>query len=109
VKTASVDRVFTALADPTRRQLLELLGGRAPASATTLARGLPVSRQAVLKHLTVLADSDLVTSGREGREVLFRVRPEPLVATASWMTTLAATWDDRLLALKRQAEGGAGQ
>jgi DNA-binding transcriptional ArsR family regulator len=104
VNAATVDRVFAALADPTRRELLELLGSRPPASATTLARELPVSRQAVLKHLTVLADSELVTSGREGREVLFRVRPEQLVATASWMTTLAATWDERLLALKRQAE-----
>jgi len=105
--TTTIDRVFVALSDPTRRHLLETLGGRAPASATTLARGLPVSRQAVLKHLQVLQDSELVTSGRSGREVLFRVRPERLLSTASWMTTLAATWDQRLAALKAHAESGS--
>lgn len=100
----SVDDVFTALADPTRRQLLEALGRRPASSATTLAGELPVSRQAVVKHLGVLRDSQLVTSHRAGKEVLFSVRPERLVATASWMTELAATWQQRLLRLKQAAE-----
>ena len=76
-----VDQVFAALADPTRRQLLELLGGQAAASATALAGQLPVSRQAVVKHLAVLQQSDLVTRRRDGREVVFTVRPERLAAT----------------------------
>jgi len=98
-----VDRVFVALADPTRRQVLELLG-RAPATASSLARELPVPRPGILKHLVVLRDSGLVAGVRAGREVRFEVRPESLVATASWMTSLAATWDERLARLKRQAE-----
>ena len=103
--TVDVDRVFVALADPTRRQVLALLG-RSPTTASALAREMPVTRQGILKHLGVLRDSGLVTGVRDGREVRFHVRPEPLVATASWMTELAATWDERLALLKRQAEQG---
>jgi len=100
----SVDHVFTALADPTRRQLLEALGRRPACSATTLASEVPVSRQAVVKHLGVLRDSQLVASRRAGKEVLFSVRPEQLMATASWMTELATTWQQRLQLLKQAAE-----
>jgi DNA-binding transcriptional ArsR family regulator len=101
---SDVDQVFAALADPTRRQLLELLGGQAAASATALAGQLPVSRQAVVKHLAVLQQSDLVTRRRDGREVVFTVHPERLVATASWMASLAASWQERLQLLKQMAE-----
>ena len=104
-----MDQVFAALADPTRRQLLELLGGQAAASATALAGQLPVSRQAVVKHLTVLQQSDLVTRHRDGREVVFTVRPERLVATASWMTSVAASWQERLQLLKQAAEAGGAR
>ena len=100
----SVDRVLLALADPTRRQLLEELGRRPACSATTLAVQVPVSRQAVARHLAVLRESRLVTSHRAGKEVLFTARPEPLTETAAWMTTLAATWEERLQLLKRAAE-----
>jgi DNA-binding transcriptional ArsR family regulator len=100
----AADQVFAALADPTRRQLLELLGGQAAASATALAEQLPVSRQAVVKHLAVLQQSDLVTRRRDGREVVFTVHPERLVATASWMTSVAASWQQRLQLLKQAAE-----
>jgi DNA-binding transcriptional ArsR family regulator len=102
----AVDAVFVALADPTRRQLLELLGDRAAASATALAVQLPVTRQAVVKHLAILEESELVTRRRDGREVVFTVRPERLVATASWMTSLAASWAERLQVLKQVAEAG---
>ena len=103
----NIDQVLAALADPTRRQLLEALGQRPPCSATALAAQVPVSRQAVARHLAVLRESRLVTSHRAGKEVLFAVCPEQLAATASWMTTLAATWEDRLQLLKRQAEQGS--
>jgi DNA-binding transcriptional ArsR family regulator len=99
----TVDQVFVALADPTRRRVLEVLG-REPATASALARELPVTRQGILKHLAVLRECGLVAAHRSGREVRFQVRPQPLLATASWMTNLAATWDERLAALKRQAE-----
>ena len=98
------ERVLVALAEPTRRQLLERLGRGDASSATALARGAPVTRQAVLKHLGVLEDAGLVRASRQGREVLYRVRPEPLVSAAAWLTGLAAAWDTRLADLKRRAE-----
>ena len=104
--SAAADQVFAALADPTRRRLLELLGEQAAASATALAGQLPVSRQAVVKHLAVLQHSDLVTRRRDGREVVFTVHPERLVVTASWMTSVAASWQERLQLLKQAAEAG---
>ncbi|WP_353950546.1 metalloregulator ArsR/SmtB family transcription factor [Knoellia sp. S7-12] len=102
-------KVFAALADPTRRTVLEALAHREMATATVLALGLTITRQAVLKHLTVLADAGLVESVRMGREVRFRVRPEPLRHTASWLSARADSWDDRLSALKTEAEQRAGR
>nr|WP_216217534.1 metalloregulator ArsR/SmtB family transcription factor [Amycolatopsis aidingensis] len=98
--------VFVALGDPTRRQVLAALAEAGQASATTLAAQLPVSRQAVLKHLHVLGEAALVTAGRSGREVLYQVRPDSLDAAARWLTDLAAFWDHRLAAVKRAAEDG---
>lgn len=100
----NVDQVLAALADPTRRQLLEALGRRPACSATTLAAQVPVSRQAVARHLAVLRESGLVTGQRAGKEVLYSARPDQLEATASWLTTLAATWTERLQLLKERAE-----
>jgi DNA-binding transcriptional ArsR family regulator len=91
-READVDRVFAALADPRRRELLELLGRSAGSSASSLAAGLPISRQAVAQHLTVLEDSSLVSKRRAGREVLFSVRPEQLAATATWLADRAMAW-----------------
>ncbi|MCP3821081.1 metalloregulator ArsR/SmtB family transcription factor [Streptomyces sp. A3M-1-3] len=99
-----VDRVLGALADPTRRQLLDLLAAQGQATATTLAERLPVSRQAVVKHLTVLDAAGLVSGTRVGREVRYAVRPAALNATARWMSALAADWDRRLANIKRVAE-----
>ena len=95
---------FAALADPTRRQVLGLLGGQGELTATALADRLPISRQAIVKHLTVLDDAGLVAGRRVGREVRYAVRPEALVATARWMAALANDWDRRLAAIKRVAE-----
>jgi len=102
----SVETVLSALADPTRRQVLETLASYPAASASALARELPISRQMVLKHLAVLSESGLVSSARTGREVLFRVRSTPLTETADWLESLAAQWDSRLAALKARAEQG---
>jgi DNA-binding transcriptional ArsR family regulator len=99
-----VDSVLVALADPTRRRLLDLLAAQGEATATTLAERLPVSRQAVVKHLAVLDAAGLVSGGRVGREVRYAVRPAALDATAQWMATLAADWDRRLANIKRAAE-----
>jgi DNA-binding transcriptional ArsR family regulator len=99
-----VDGVLAALADPTRRELLDVLSGRGQATATTIAAELPVSRQAVVKHLAVLDTAGLVESTKVGREVRFSVRPEALDTTARWMAALAADWDRRLARIKRLAE-----
>lgn len=99
--TPVVDEVFSALADPTRRQVLELIGRRGEASASSLAAELPVSRQAIQKHLTSLAAAGLVADRRAGREVLFRVTPRPMSDAVAWMTRVGAEWDDRLDALRR--------
>ncbi|MEJ8660826.1 MULTISPECIES: metalloregulator ArsR/SmtB family transcription factor [Streptomyces] len=99
-----VDSVLGALADPTRRQLLDLLAAQGEATATTLAERLPISRQAVVKHLAVLDAAGLVSGGRVGREVRYAVRPAALDTTARWMASLAADWDRRLANIKRVAE-----
>ncbi|MEV2273491.1 ArsR/SmtB family transcription factor [Nonomuraea africana] len=99
-----VDSVLVALADPTRRQLLDLLAVHGEVTATTLAERLPISRQAVVKHLAVLDAAGLVSGRRVGREVRYAVRPAALDATARWMAALAADWDRRLANIKRIAE-----
>ncbi len=101
---APVDGVLAALADPTRRRLLDLLAAGGDVTATTLAEGLPVSRQAVAKHIAVLEAAALVAGHRVGREVRYSVRPAALDATARWMAALAADWDRRLATIKRLAE-----
>ena len=90
--------VFGALADPTRRQLLTSLA-RQPATATTLASDLPISRQAVVKHLTTLSDAGLLTRERTGRDVCYRFTPQPLSQAASWMAQVGGEWDERLTTL----------
>jgi DNA-binding transcriptional ArsR family regulator len=94
------------MADPTRRQLLATLAAIGPATATELAAGLPVSRQAITKHLAVLRSAGLVARHKEGRDVRFEVRTATLAQTAGWLAALATEWDARLAAIKRIAESG---
>jgi len=100
----SADAVFGALADPTRRRLLTLLDEQGPASATELARELPVTRQAVMKHLASLAEAGLVESRRDGRAVRFHPTPAPMSDAVGWMADVGAQWDDRLATLRGQLE-----
>ena len=102
-----VDQLWAAVADPTRRRLLDVLLAQREATATTLARELPVTRQAVAKHLAVLDRAGLVEGDRRGREVRYVVRPKRLDAAARAMARVAAQWDERLLAIKRIAESSA--
>jgi ArsR family transcriptional regulator, cadmium/lead-responsive transcriptional repressor len=102
-----VDELWAAVADPTRRRLLDALLARGEATATTLADDLPVTRQAVAKHLAVLERAGLVDSRRLGREVRYAVRPERLDAATEWLARVAAEWDQRLGAIKRLAESSA--
>lgn len=91
--------VFDVLADPTRRHLIERISEDGPLSATDLAGDLPISRQAVVKHLTALAGAGLVQSDRHGREVLFTVEPSQLRVASDWLEAVGRTWDRRLVAL----------
>ena len=103
---ADPEAVLSALGDPMRRRVLEVLGSSGAATATLLAAGLPISRQAVLKHLVVLDRAGLVAHERTGREVRYQARPAGVQAMARWLDALAADWDGRLAALKRKAEAG---
>jgi DNA-binding transcriptional ArsR family regulator len=102
--------VFGALADPTRRALLQAIaasGSDAPgATATSLAADLPISRQAVVKHLAALEDAGLLQRSKTGREVRYRVTAEPLTDAVSWIAQAGASWDKRLATLASQLQPG---
>ncbi len=93
MSTVAVNLVFSALADSTRRHVLERLAVSGAASASTLARELPVSRQAIIKHMSVLEDAGLVSRKRNGREIVFNAEAQQLAATARWMQRMAERWD----------------
>lgn len=96
-----VDALFSALADERRRSLVELLSARPSATATELAQELPVTRQAVSKHLASLGEAGLVTVRRSGREARYELSPEPLAEAVAWIEKVGGRWDDRLSALAR--------
>jgi DNA-binding transcriptional ArsR family regulator len=96
-----VDAVFGALADPTRRRLVETLARGGTVTASGLAGQLPMTRQAVAKHLSALQGAQLVSASKVGRETHYELRPQPLDEAASWIQTVSAEWDERLDALRR--------
>jgi DNA-binding transcriptional ArsR family regulator len=102
----AADAVFAALSDGTRRSLYAELGERGEATATDLARDLPVTRQAVQKHLGTLSGAGLVASRRSGREVLYHPTPAPMSEAMAWMAEVGALWDERLAALERRLTEG---
>ena len=101
---AELDELWSAVGDPNRRRLLNVLLNKGEATATTLAGELPVTRQAVSKHLAVLNRAGLVGSSRHGREVRYAVHPQRLYVATRSMAQVAAEWDARLSAIKRIAE-----
>ena len=105
--TDPTGRVFDALADPNRRYVVEALAERETATATELAAELPVTRQAVAKHLAALNEAGLVESRREGRETRYELTPGPLAAAMDWMAGVGAEWDSRLAALHTHLTGGS--
>jgi len=104
VAVAEDDALWAAVGDPTRRRVLDALLERGEATTTALAEGLPVTRQAVAKHLAVLDRVGLVAGRRRGREVRYTVRPERLDDAAVAMARVVARWDGRLARIKRLAE-----
>jgi DNA-binding transcriptional ArsR family regulator len=98
------DRLWAAIADPTRQQLLDLILAGGDATASALARDLPITRQGIAKHLAVLERAGLVEATRTGREVRFTVREDRLYSATRRMARIVAEWDDRLATVKRIAE-----
>jgi ArsR family transcriptional regulator, cadmium/lead-responsive transcriptional repressor len=98
------DELWSAIGDPSRRQVLDLLVSNGEVSASWLAGRVPFSRQAVSKHLVVLEEAGLVSRRKQGREVLYRVQADRLDQAARAMAELAAQWDRRLATIKRLAE-----
>jgi DNA-binding transcriptional ArsR family regulator len=96
--------VFAALADPTRREIARLLAEQGPRTPTELAGQLPITRQAVTKHLAALEGAGLASPSRHGRETHYRLTPRPFEAAALWMAALGAQWDERLESLRRLLE-----
>ena len=98
------DELWSAIADPSRRQVLDLLVRHGDVSASWLAGHVPFSRQAVSKHLVVLERAGLISRHKRGREVLYQVQADRLDQAARAMADLAAQWDRRLATIKRLAE-----
>jgi DNA-binding transcriptional ArsR family regulator len=98
---AAVDAVFLALADPTRRRMVETLARGSTVTASAFAADLPISRQAVAKHLAALRQAGLVKGKRVGRETRYTLHPEPLGDAAGWIAHVGAEWDERLRDLDR--------
>src|ERR1700740_1011205 len=98
------DELWSAIGDPSRRQVLDLLVSNGEVSASWLAGRVPFSRQAVSKHLAVLEEAGLVSRRKQGREVLYQVDADRLDQAARAMAEIAAQWDRRLVAIKRLAE-----
>jgi DNA-binding transcriptional ArsR family regulator len=98
-----LDDLFDALADPTRRRLLERLVHDGPHTATQLAAGSEVSRQAIVKHLQALMAVDLVACERVGREVRYRATTGPLATVVDWLRRASESWDRRGERLRRRA------
>lgn len=93
--------VLAALADPTRRAVFERLNSDGPASASKLAAEMPVSRQAISKHLSLLDSVGLVDRSEQGREVVYSARVDPLGDVATWLETVGSSWDHRLARLRQ--------
>ena len=98
------DDLWEAMADPTRRKLLDLLVARGHATATTLTAEMPVSRQAISKHLLLLQRVGLIDGHRQGREVRYEVREQRLAEATGALSEVANRWDRRLQAIKQLAE-----
>ena len=91
--------MFAALADPTRRQVVRTLSQQPDLTASSLAGELPMTRQAVTKHLAALDRAGLVHGRREGREMRYSLTPAPLTDAMRWMDEVGAQWDARLARL----------
>ena len=97
--------LFAALADPTRRQVIRSLSGAEPVTASGLAAELPITRQAIAKHVRILAEVGLVRTGRDGREVVFDIVAGGASDAALWLAATAERWQQRIDRLHRIVDG----
>jgi DNA-binding transcriptional ArsR family regulator len=105
---AIAEQVFTALSDPTRRAILGALASGGPATATDLADQLPISRQAIAKHLALLEEAGLVTAEPgERRRVRYRLRSTPMRVAQQFLSALARDWDQPLTQLAEHLDRSA--
>jgi DNA-binding transcriptional ArsR family regulator len=95
-----VNEVFSALSDPTRRAVIRSLSEDGPSTVAELAGRLPVTRQAVTKHLEALEEAGLVASDARGRGARFGLTPRPMAEAMRWMADVGGEWDERLEALR---------
>lgn len=109
MRTDDEDELWSAIADPSRRRVLDLLVRSGEATASALAGQVPFSRQAVTKHLAVLERAGLIRRHKEGREVRYQVDPNRLDDASRAMAQLAREWERRLDAIKRLAEAAYAQ
>ena len=100
-------RIFAALADPTRRDLLVNLAEKSPKTATQLAEDYPITRQGILKHLHILEEAGLVAIHQKGREKRYTLTAESLSDIEEWIKEISAKWDERMLRLKNLLESEA--
>ena len=101
------DQLWAAIADPTRQQLLDLILAAGDATATALARDLPITRQGIAKHLAILERAGLVEASRTGREVRFTVREDRLDQATQHMAQVLAKWDRASSTIKTHRRGRA--
>ena len=107
---AVAEAVFAALAEPTRRSILSALAAHGPTTATGLAAQLPISRQAITKHLELLAAAGLVLAEPgERRRIRYRVNAAPMAMAQSYLAALARDWDSKLTGLQRALDAPAAQ
>lgn len=103
----TAERVFVALADPSRRSVLATLAAGGPATATDLADRLPITRQAIAKHLALLSEAGLVIAEPgERRRIRYRLDSAPMQVAQQFLAAMARDWDSPLDALRRQLDSG---
>jgi len=105
MKKNEIGAVFNALGDPTRLQVVEALANEGEMTATELAEQIPVTRQAISKHLSTLSEAGLVAAETRGREVRYHLTPAPMRQAVAWMAETGAEWDERLARLRARFPG----
>lgn len=100
----NTQKVFNALADPTRRDIISTLTADGARTATQLSQNMRITRQGVTKHLNILIEAQLISTGKQGREVYYNLTPKPLTNATQWITEIEALWDKRLASLRHLVE-----